>query len=123
MRQNETKHGDSRICGVDTRNTPTFGFGNSSADRCVSTVQVGLKAEGQDGEITIHALNKGEGPILLSVATLRNLGAILDFSNDLVVFRRLNKKKILSLAEDLYANAEEATQEIPSLLDYLPKAE
>ncbi|CAE7437247.1 unnamed protein product [Symbiodinium sp. CCMP2456] len=133
MRQNEALHGDARIHNVDVENTPTFGFGNSSSDRCVSTVNVGLKADGKDGEITIHPLNKGEGPILLSVATLRNLGAVLDFSNDLVVFRRLNKKKIikvgrsatghqtLSLKDDLYANAEEATQEIPSLRDFLPK--
>ena len=135
MKQNEAHHGDARIHEVDVENTPTFGFGNSSSDRCVSTVSVGLKADGKDGEITIHALDKGEGPILLSVATLRKLGAVLDFENDLVVFRRLNKKKIikvgrsatghqtLSLKDDLYANAVEATHEIPSLREHLPKAE
>ncbi|CAE7501028.1 unnamed protein product [Symbiodinium necroappetens] len=135
MQQNQALHGDARIHDVDVDNTPTFGFGNSSSDRCVSTVSVGLKADGKDGEITIHALNKGEGPILLSVATLRKLGAVLDFENDLVVFRRLNGKKIikvgrsatghqtLSLKDDLYTNAQEATQEVPSLREFLPKEE
>ena len=135
MQKNQALHGDARIHDVDVDNTPTFGFGNSSSDQCVSTVSVGLKADGKDGEITIHALNKGEGPILLSVATLRKLGAVLDFENDLVVFRRLNGKKIikvgrsatghqtLSLKDDLYTHAQEATQEVPSLLEFLPKAE
>ena len=135
MKQNQALHGDARIHDVDVDNTPTFGFGNSSSDRCVSTVSVDLKADGKDGEITIHALNKSEGPISLSVATLRKLGAVLDFENDLVVFRRLNRKKIikvgrsatghqtLSLKDDLYNNAEEATQDVPSLREYLPKAE
>ncbi|CAE7201192.1 RE2 [Symbiodinium sp. CCMP2592] len=95
MKQNAALHGDARVSSVDLENTPTFGFGNSSSDRCVSTVSLGLKADGKDGKLSIHALDKGEGPILLSVATLRNLGAVLDFSNDLVVFRHLNKKKII----------------------------
>ncbi|CAE7897668.1 unnamed protein product, partial [Symbiodinium necroappetens] len=114
---------------------PTFGFGNSSSDRCVSTVSVGLKADGKDGEMTIHAPNKGEGPILLSVATLRKLGAVLDFENDLVVFRRLNRKKIikvgrsatghqtLSLKDDLYNNAKECLSRRALIMDRITKDE
>ncbi|CAE7041060.1 unnamed protein product [Symbiodinium sp. CCMP2592] len=135
MKKNQGHHGQDRVKSVDVQNTPTFGFGNSSSDRCVSTVDIGLTANGKEGQMSIHVLDKGQGPILLSVATLRHLGALVDFSNDLVVFRNLSKNKvikvgrsttghqILSLKDDLYKNATEAACDIPSLLDFLQKPE
>ena len=135
MRENREAHGNNRVERVDVQNTPVFGFGNSSTDRCVSTVDVGLRADGKSGSISIHCLDKGEGPILLSVATLRQLGAILDFSNDLLVLRNLSRTKVikvgrsasghqtLSLCNDLYKDAVDVGREIPSLQDYVQPPE
>ena len=135
MAANRAAHGDARVTDVDLQECPTFAFGNSSSDTCLSTVQMGITAEGKSGALKIHALDKGEGPILLSIATLRNLKAVIDFSEDLVVFRALNPRKIirtgrsatghqlLPLAKDLYDGAIDANREVPSLSVFLPPAE
>ena len=83
----------------------------------MSTAQVKLRAAGQNGSLRVHALDKGQGPILFSIDSLRNLGAVLDFEHDYVIFRKLDKSKaiplersstghqLLPLSEDLYQNA------------------
>ena len=58
-----------------------------------------IQAQGRDGQLKIHTLDKGAGPILFSVETLRSLGAVIDFENDLVVFRRLNQERIIQLEQ------------------------
>ena len=61
---------------VDVSNRPVFGFGNSSEDRCVSTIHLKIQADGRPGLLQVHALDKGTAPILLSVSSLKALGAI-----------------------------------------------
>ena len=133
MEANQRKHGSHRLQTVDVQNKPTFGFGNSSTDTCVSTVGVSLTAEGKRGNLAIHALQKGEAPILLSISTLRSLGAVIDFQHDLIAFRQLSTRKLikagrsatghqlLSLTDDLYEGAVDTVREVPSLLEFLPK--
>ena len=128
---NAKKYGNHRIQGVDTNNTPTFGFGNSSQDRCISTTQLQVAANEQPGLLQIHALDRGSGPILLSIQTLRSLKAIIDFEADLLVLRGLNDTKIiplersaaghqlLPLTEDLFKNAKTCNRQVPSLRDFL----
>eukprot|EP00439_Symbiodinium_sp_Y106_P016270 s10372_g2.t1 len=87
---NQAGDGNTRLLGVDTSKQPIFSFGNSSENRCVSTVELGVKAGGKNGKLTVHTLDQGSGPILLSVASLRALGAIIDFQNDLIVFRAID---------------------------------
>ncbi|CAE7511973.1 unnamed protein product, partial [Symbiodinium pilosum] len=58
---------------VDVNDKPVFGFGNSSEDRCVSTLHLNLQAGGRPGQLKIHALDKGSAPILFSVASLKAL--------------------------------------------------
>ena len=135
MKANNEHHGSARVTDVDLKNKPLFSFGNSSSDTCVSTVKMGVNAGGQEGAIRIHALDRGEGPILLSISTLRTLGAVIDFERDLVCFRKLDPKKIvkvertstghqvISLAQDLLKNGIEARQAVPGLDAYLPNAE
>ena len=65
----------------------------------------------------IHALDKGSGPVLLSVATLNTLKAVIDFEEGLIVFRGLDPKQViqlqrstsghqlLPLTEDLYSKS------------------
>ncbi|CAE7366564.1 unnamed protein product [Symbiodinium sp. CCMP2456] len=66
MKQNVSKRGSSGIQGVDVSNRPVFGFADSGEARCVSTVDLGLQANGHEGKLRVHALNKGTGPILIS---------------------------------------------------------
>ena len=133
MRVNQGKNGRSGIEHVDVSDQPVFGFADSGEAQCVSTVKLLLQAAGQKGFLRVHALNKGSGPILISVSTLRALGAVLDFSEDLLVLRRIDPRKVISLktsstghqlldlTEDLYRDAHEASAEIPSLRSYLVK--
>ena len=130
MEQNLKNHQESRVLKVDPNNTPSFGFGNSSRDTCCSTATMGITANSRPGELTIHALDKGEGPILLSISMLRRLGAVIDFENDMIVFRHINAKKIikaersvaghqlLPLSKDLYTNSVDSAQPVPSLKDF-----
>eukprot|EP00435_Cladocopium_sp_Y103_P028669 s2868_g7.t1 len=130
MQQKEEKHHDGRILSVNTEDQPVFGFGNSTKDRCISTTTVGIKANDKNGHLTIHALDKGDGPILLSIVTLRALGAIIDFQNDMMVLRHLDATEVIpltrsssghqmvSLTDDLYSKALQCTAAVPSLKDF-----
>ncbi|CAE7358286.1 nphp3 [Symbiodinium sp. CCMP2592] len=97
MRRNTVVSGDAGVEKVDTTDRPTFNFGNSSEDTCSSTVEMRLRAGELHGKLRVHALNVGEGPILLSVATLRALGAIIDFGSDLMCLRELDCQKLIQL--------------------------
>ena len=128
---NRRKHGEDRLIAVDNRNRPVFGFGNSSTDKCLSTATLRITAAGKNGDLTIHTLDKGEGPILLSIATLRALGAVLDFEADMVVFRNLDPGKVvalersatghqlLPLSEDLFSGAQRLTSPLKSFRDMI----
>ncbi len=128
--ENYKKRQHGGVLEVDTTNTPKFGFGNSSTDRCVSTAKMRILADAKPGVLQVHALDKGKGPVLLSIATLRALKAIIDFDSDLVVFRALDDKKmiqatqsqaghqLLPLTEDLYSNAVTCTKRVPSLREF-----
>ncbi|CAE7339017.1 unnamed protein product [Symbiodinium sp. CCMP2456] len=116
---------------VDNRDPPVFTFGNSSENRCLSTARLQVTAGGVPGEMQIHTLEGGESPILMSIETLRKVGAIIDFQHDLAVFRHINPSRVLRLvrgksghqllplSEDCLSAARQtvsATQ--PRVLDY-----
>ncbi|CAE7660472.1 RE1, partial [Symbiodinium sp. CCMP2456] len=123
MRANEGKRGTTGVKNVDLRNRPVFGFADSGEAKCVSTIDMGLHAGGNEGMLRVHALNKGSGPILVSVATLRALGAIIDFEEDILVLRKLDPTKLIrlqrsttghqlvNLTDDLFQEATTAKQE------------
>ena len=127
LRRNLEKYGNSKLKDLNTKDPPIFSFGNSSENRCLSTAKLGVVAGGVPGELSVHTLEQGQSPILLSIEALRKLGAVIDFNADLVVFRHLNAGRIIRLArgktghqllpltEDWLGGAFEATQEIPSL--------
>ena len=127
MELNQAKHGEDRLASLDLSDRPVFGFGNSTTNQCVSTALMRIQADGRDGQLQVHALDNGEGPILFSIASLRALGAIIDFSEDLVVFRKLNDKKLIQLersatghqllpmVDDWYESAAETAKPVPSL--------
>ena len=131
MRVNQESKGHDGIRHVDRNNRPVFSFGNSSADQCLSTAQVAITAGGKAGTLNIHTISQGHGPILLSVSTLRALGAVIDFSEDLAVFRNLDANRIVQLqrsatghqlvplSQDLLHGAKDANQAVPSLKSFI----
>ena len=131
---NQTRYGSSRLLEVDTATRPMFSFGNSSENRCASTVELGIRAGDQEGRLKVHALDQGEGPILLSVSSLRAMGALVDFANDLVVFRHLDAQKVipvrrsqtghqlLPLVEDLFDGALKTKEPVPDLKAFVAEA-
>ncbi|CAE7582483.1 RE1 [Symbiodinium sp. CCMP2592] len=99
--RNRFKHGESGLSGVDSSNPPSFSFGNSTENRCLSTAKLRISANGAPGELRIHALDSGSSPVLLSIETLRRLGALIDFEHDLLVFRNLDAQRVIKLERGL----------------------
>ena len=133
LEQNRKLHGATRLKGLCATEPPIFSFGNSTENRCCSTAKLEVSANGQPGELQVHTLDQGQSPILLSVETLRRLGAIIDFRDDLAVFRALGDRKVLrlvrgqsshqllSLTQDWMSLAEPAQQAVPGLSSYLQR--
>jgi hypothetical protein len=134
MSINQSKKGRTGVLAVDTKECPVFGFGNSTEERCVSTMALGLQADGRGGQLRVHALDRGTGPVLISIDTLRKLGAVIDFKADVACFRNLNDRKLvplersstghqmLPLTDDILANAIDLEKPVLSLRDLPVKA-
>ena len=132
MQGNTAKRGTSGLKSVDNTSPPVFSFGNSTENRCLSTARLQVYAGGVPGEMQIHTLEEGESPILMSIETLRKVGAIIDFEHDLAVFRNINPNRVMKLArsrtghqllpltEDWMSNSVASRQAVPSLTSYLP---
>lgn len=131
LAQNKKKHGSNRLTAVNTSDPPTFSFGNSTENKCLSTASLQVSAGGAPGELRVHTLDHGQGPVLLSVEALRSLGAVIDFKADLAVFRHLDASRViplgrgrsghqlLPLTEDWMTNASRASKAVPSLTEYV----
>jgi hypothetical protein len=123
---NEKKRGVTGVEQVDLNERPVFGFGNSSKNRCVSTASLSVPLGGKCGSMKVHALDQGSAPILLSIHSLRQLGAVIDFENDLAVFRHVDSSRlvplerssaghqVMPLTEDIYQNAVTLKEPMPS---------
>ena len=119
------------IASVDRNNRPSFSFGNSTENRCLSTVHLKVSAGGQPGVLRVHALDQGRGPVLLSVEALKALKATVDFEHNLMILRGVNDRKLipleqarsghllLPLTEDLFSKALDANVAVPSLSSYV----
>jgi len=94
---NVEKTGHTGIEKVDLSERPVFGFGNSSKNQCASTASVSVPMGGKLGMMKVHALDQGSAPILLSAHSLRQLGALVDFENDLAVFRHVDPTRAIQL--------------------------
>ena len=134
MALNAKKSGHNGLLKVDKKDCPIFGFGNGDSNQCTATVQLAIKADEKPGALTVHCLDQGGGPLLLSVDTLRRLKAVIDFSEDLVCFRALDVGKLIPLersqtghqllpvTEDLYKHSLSTNSVIPSLRDYVQQS-
>lgn len=128
---NKQARGENGLNQLDLQDRPTFGFGNSTRNQCVSTAALKIQADGREGQVKIHALDDGEGPVLFSIASMRSLGAILDFENDLLVFRKLSDTKVIPLersntghqllpmTRDWYEGAISTAKPVPDLKSFI----
>ena len=126
MELNEQARGKTGVTAVDMEDRPVFGFGNSSRDQCASTASLEVPLDGKYGTMKVHALDKGTAPVLLSIQSLRKLGAIIDFSSDMAVFRAVDPSKVVKLecttaghqvtplTEDVFRNAHQLKQPMQS---------
>lgn len=48
-------------------------------------------------QLKVHVLGEGKAPVLLSVDTLRKMGAIIDFASDEVIFSQVAPDKLIKL--------------------------
>ncbi|CAE7544020.1 unnamed protein product [Symbiodinium necroappetens] len=129
MALNAKRSGHNGLLNVDKENCPTFGFGNGSTNRCTATVQLAIRADEKPGSLTVHCLDQGTGPLLLSVDTLRRLKAVIDFESDLVCFRALDATRLvpversqtghqlIPMTEDLFKNSLAAKSAVVSFRD------
>ena len=93
----EQLHGQSGVSHIDIHDRPVFGFGNSQKSRCMSTCRMKLQPESARRDLRIHVLNEGTAPILLSIDTLRSMGAIIDFRANQAIFTSLDPRKLVDL--------------------------
>ena len=94
---NMAQRGDSGIRHVSLDERPTFGFGNSQKSRAMSTCYIRVPSEKQPLNFRVHVIPDGQAPILMSIDTLRRLGAIIDYGKDQAIFTNLCPKTLVSL--------------------------
>ena len=123
---NERNRGTAGVKEVDMQDRPVFGFGNSSRNQCVSTASLEVPLDGKMSTLRVHALDQGSAPILLSIDSLRKLGAVIDFGSDRAVLRAVDPRKLIRLertaaghqvfplTEDALASAMTLAQPLPS---------
>ena len=98
MNANLREHGDSQIT-IDTRERPTFRFGNGQTRECVSTAHVGISAGDQKGEMTVHVHDAPNQPVLVSRKALARLGAVIDFGEKVAIYKKVDATRVVPLRE------------------------
>ena len=63
----------------------------------MSTALLKLPLKDVDGRMKIHVHTIPGQPVLLSVKSLRALGAVIDFERDEAIFRRIDSSRVVPL--------------------------
>lgn len=92
-------YGNTGVMKMDIQDRPVFGFGNSQRSRCMSTCTMQLPSEDHNMNLKIHVLEAGNAPVLLSVSSLRSMGAIIDYSRDEAVFTKIDPNVLVKLEQ------------------------
>lgn len=98
MTQNLQKFGSDRI-DIDPQTTPTFRFGNNGTQACVSTAHLKMNYGSKLGDLAVHVHEVPNQPVLISVRTLKKLGAVVDFGTNQVIYRKLCPMSVVGLEE------------------------
>ena len=98
-RMNEQRHGSTRFSLDRTKKTwYTFAYGKRQQSE--GEVAFKVNARGRTGYCKINCLNTTGVPILLSVQSLSQMGAIIDFSAGAAFFRHLTDQSFVQLERD-----------------------
>ena len=98
MAQNLLTCGSSHMT-IDTDHKPVFKFGNGARRQCISTVKMRMAAGDKDGNMEIHVHDTPGQPILVSRRALRSLGAVLDFAENKIIYKKVDPKVVVDLEE------------------------
>lgn len=96
MLTNQKLHGKDKTW-VDPNLCPTFRFGNNGVKSCISTVDVGVDLGDRSGSLKIHVHDVPQQPILISVKSLKQLGAVIDFEKNEILYKRVCKHSVVQL--------------------------
>ena len=93
---NWAKHGSDGI-EILPHEAPLFRFGNNGQQACMATALLQTPVGDKAAKMRIHLHDIPGQPVLLSVKSLRSLGAIIDFERDEAIFRRLDPTRVARL--------------------------
>eukprot|EP00439_Symbiodinium_sp_Y106_P045404 s1180_g5.t1 len=76
---------------------PSFKFGNNGKVDCASNTSVQVPMDGRVGsmQVAVHEI-QGQ-PVLMSIQSLRSLGAVIDFDQDQMILKKVNPTKVIDL--------------------------
>ena len=76
-----------------------FRFGNGQVSSSLSYIEIPQRLDGKLIHLGVHTIDADGVPILLSVKTLKKLGAIIDVARRLVIFQSVNARVAARLQE------------------------
>ena len=82
---------------IDNQERPSFRFGNNGKTTCVSTAQLNVPLHGADSTMRVHVHEVPNQPVLLSIASLRKLGAVIDFNEDKMILKAVDPCRVIKL--------------------------
>ena len=125
---NRQKFGSDRI-SIDTETAPVFKFGNNGTTSCLSTAHVKVNCGEKLGDMSIHVHDLSDQPILVSIKALKQLGAVIDFERDEILYKAIcpysvvpaerasNGHLLMPLNGNLLEGAHRRTSSFKSLAD------
>lgn len=96
VRLNAERNSPSEI-EIVKEDRPNFRFGNNGRTQCMSTALLDVKLGDSLGKMKIHVHNIEGQPVLMSIASLRALGAVIDFDRDEAIFKKIDPCRVISL--------------------------
>lgn len=121
--------GQPREMSVSFGQCPSFRFGNNGKTQCLSTAQVEVPLADKTGTMKIHVHDIPQQPVLLSISALRSLGAVIDFSEDTCIFKKIDPCRVVKLeraesghqvfplTQDIFQNSDRRDKAFVSLKD------
>ena len=89
--------GLQREIQIDPKERPSFRFGNNGRTTCLSTAQLPVPLHGGMSTMRVHVHDIPNQPVLLSIASLRALGAVIDYDQNTMLLKRVDPHKVLKL--------------------------
>ena len=89
--------GKRQDISIDSNERPSFRFGNNGKTTCLSTAQLNVPLHGSDSTMRVHVHEVPNQPVLLSIASLRKLGAVIDFSEDQMILKAVDPCRVIKL--------------------------